>query len=143
MIRPLIVSTLLALAARLPLTASAPPPTAADRTFFENKVRPLFIARCYECPSDKKQKSGLRLNSQPDWQAGGATGAVIVPGDPAKNLLLEAIGRKNEDLPMPTKEALSAAEVAVLAEWIQRGAPDPRLSGRPHSSPISLHDFAP
>ena len=133
MIRPLIVSTLFALATRLPLTAAAP--TAADLAFFESKVRPLLIERCYECHSDKKQKGGLRLDSQPGWLAGGDTGAVIVPGDPAKSLLVEAIGRKNEDLQMPPKEALSAAEVAVLTEWIQRGAPDPRTSAPAASAP--------
>ncbi len=135
MIRPLIVSTLFALAARLPLTAAAPPPTAADLAFFESKVRPLLIERCYECHSDKKQKGGLRLDSQPGWLAGGDTGAVIVPGDPAKSLLVEAIGRKNDDLQMPPQEALSAAEVAVLTEWIQRGAPDPRTSAPAASAP--------
>ena len=135
MIRPLIVSTLFALAARLPLTAAAPPPTAADLAFFESKVRPLLIERCYECHSDKKQKGGLRLDSQPGWLAGGDTGAVIVPGDPAKSLLIEAIGRKNDDLQMPPQEALGAAEVAVLTEWIQRGAPDPRTSAPAASAP--------
>ena len=135
MIRPLIVSTLFALAARLPLTAAAPPPTAADLAFFESKVRPLLIERCYECHSDKKQKGGLRLDSQPGWLAGGDTGAVIVPGDPAKSLLVEAIGRKNDDLQMPPQEALGAAEVGVLTEWIQRGAPDPRTSAPAVAAP--------
>ena len=117
MIRPLIVSTLFAFVVRLSPAAPAIAvlPNADDLAFFEGKVRPLLIERCYECHSDKKQKGGLRLDSQPGWQAGGDTGAVIVPGDPAKSLLVAAISRKNEDLQMPPKEALSAAEVAILA----------------------------
>ena len=135
MIRPLIVSALFGFAASLTPAASSPASNAADFAFFESKVRPLLIERCYECHSDKKQKGGLRLDSQPGWQAGGDTGTVIVPGDPAKSLLIEAIGRKNEDLQMPPKEALSAAEVALLTEWIQRGAPDPRTTAPAPSAP--------
>jgi len=130
MTRPFIALVLSLLAAR---TLSAV--NAADLAFFESKVRPLLIERCYECHSDKKQKGGLRLDSQPGWQAGGDTGAVIVPGDPAKSLLIEAIGRKNEDLQMPPKEALSAPEVALLTEWIQRGAPDPRTTAPAVAAP--------
>jgi len=130
MIRPFIALVLSLLA---PRTLSAE--NAADLAFFEGKVRPLLIERCYECHSDKKQKGGLRLDSQPGWQAGGDTGAVIVPGDPAKSLLVAAISRKNEDLQMPPKEALSAAEVAIFTEWVQRGAPDPRTTAPAPSAP--------
>jgi hypothetical protein len=130
MIRPFIALVLSLLA---PRTLSAV--NAADLAFFEGKVRPLLIERCYECHSDKKQKGGLRLDSQPGWQAGGDTGAVIVPGDPAKSLLVAAISRKNEDLQMPPKEALSAAEVAIFTEWVQRGAPDPRITAPAPSAP--------
>lgn len=108
--------------------SASPAPAAADLAFFESQVRPLLVERCYECHGDKKQKGGLRLDSLPGWQAGGDTGAVIVPGDPAKSLLIEAIHYKNEDLQMPPKQALSATEVATLTEWIRRGAPDPRTT---------------
>ena len=137
MTRPFIASTLFAFVVRLSPAAPAIviPPNAADLAFFESKVRPLLIERCYECHSEKKQKGGLRLDSQPGWQAGGDTGAVIVPGDPAKSLLVAAISRKNEDLQMPPKEALSAAEVAILTEWTQRGAPDPRTTAPAPSAP--------
>lgn len=128
MIRPVIALALLACAqpsARAQAAASA---EAADLDFFETKVRPLLVAQCYECHGDKKQKGGLRLDSRPGWHAGGDSGAVIVPGDPAASLLIEAVGYKNEDLQMPPKQPLPAADVAVLAEWIRRGATDPRAT---------------
>lgn len=134
--RPVIVSALLKLAvARVFSATPAPTPTDADLAFFESKVRPLLIERCYECHGDKKQKGGLRLDSQPGWQAGGETGAVIVPGDPARSLLIEAIRYTNEDLQMPPKERLNAAGVAILTEWVQRGAPDSRASAPALSAP--------
>jgi hypothetical protein len=54
-------------------------------------------------------------------------GAAIVPGDPDKSLLIQAI-RYSDDLQMPPKEKgrLSAEVVADFEAWINRGAPDPR-----------------
>eukprot|EP01035_Chromulina_nebulosa_P060081 gene60081-82205_t len=135
------VAALLA-SASLASAATSPAPAAADLAFFEASVRPLLVERCYECHGDKKQKGGLRLDSLPGWQAGGDTGGVIVPGDPAKSLLIEAIHYKNEDLQMPPKQALSSAEIALLTDWIRRGAPDPRTtvpaSGAPKIAPMTL-----
>ena len=99
-----------------------------DIEFFESKVRPLLVEHCYECHGQKKQKGGLRLDSMPGWRTGGDSGTVIVPGKPETSLLIDAIGYKNEDLQMPPKEPLNAEFVAVLTEWVRRGAPDPRTS---------------
>ena len=42
--------------------------------FFEQNVRPLLVARCYECHSEKKQKGGLRLDSKAALLKGGDSG---------------------------------------------------------------------
>ncbi len=60
---------------------------------------------------------------------------MIVPGAPARSLLIEAIGYANEDLQMPPNGKLGAAEIAILTEWVQRGAPDPRDSVPALSTP--------
>ena len=119
-----------ACAAELASPVGAPPPDHAvdNLIFFENKVRPLLADHCYECHGEKKQKGGLRLDSQPGWQTGGESGAVIVPGHPDTSLLIEAIHYKNEDLQMPPKQPLSAPAIAILTEWVRRGAPDPRVT---------------
>lgn len=106
----------------------ARPATSDDLAFFETKVRPLLIEHCYECHDARKQKGGLRLDSLPGWQTGGDSGDVIKPGDPGASLLIEAIRYGNEDLQMPPKQKLDAREIAILTEWILRGAPDPRLT---------------
>ena len=126
MIRPLIVLAALACMVASAAAQSATDPTPDDLAFFEAQVRPLLSDRCYECHGEKKPKGGLRLDSRPGWMAGGDTGRVIVPGEPGLSPLIAAIGYKDEDLQMPPKEPLTAAEVAVLTEWVRRGAPDPR-----------------
>ena len=93
--------------------------------FFEAKVRPVLVARCYECHSAKAKKvrGGLRLDGRARLLAGGDRGPAVVPGDPDKSLLLEAVGYKNPDLQMPKDGKLPDAAVADLAAWVRMGAP--------------------
>lgn len=111
------------------LALIAAPLHAADTgiEFFESKVRPLLIKRCYECHSaDKKQKGGLVLDQRAGWEAGGDSGPALIPGDLKKSLIIEAVHHGDPDLAMPPKEKLTDSEIAILEQWITMGAPDPR-----------------
>ncbi|MCX6854731.1 MAG: PSD1 and planctomycete cytochrome C domain-containing protein [Verrucomicrobia bacterium] len=111
----------------LALTASQTRAADAGVEFFESKVRPLLIKRCYECHSaEKKQKGGLSLDQRVGWQTGGDSGPALVPGNPDKSLLIEAVRHKDKDLAMPPKEKLPDGEIATLEQWVKMGAPDPR-----------------
>jgi len=102
---------------------------ANDDAFFESKVRPLLLKRCLECHGSEKPKGGLRLDSRAGWEAGGEHGPPIVPGKPEASLLIKAVRYAHQDLHMPPPEKggqLSEAEIAILTQWIQIGAPDPR-----------------
>jgi cytochrome c553 len=107
--------------------AAAPSFPAADIEFFEKRIRPLLAQRCYECHSAgaKKLKGGLHLDSREALLKGGETRPAVVPGQPDKSLLIEAVRYGNQDLQMPPKSRLSAAQVTDLAEWVKRGAPWP------------------
>jgi hypothetical protein len=100
----------------------------ADLDFFEKKVRPILIERCYECHSAEsgKTKGSLAVDSKQALLQGGDNGPALVAGDADKSLIIEAIRYKNRDMQMPPKSALSSQEVKVLEDWVQRGAPDPR-----------------
>src|SRR5437868_15246788 len=97
-----------------------------DVAFFREKVQPILEQRCFECHSHKsgKMKGGLTLDSRSGWEAGGEQGAVIVRGEPEKSLLIKAIRRTDPDFKMPPKTSLPQNEVALLEEWVKRGAPD-------------------
>jgi len=98
--------------------------------FFEKRIRPLLIERCYECHSSgaKKLKGGLRLDSHEGWSKGGDSGTALVPGDPDKSLLVQAVRWLDEDTQMPPKNKLPQAEIDALVEWVKMGAPDPRTN---------------
>jgi len=115
----------------LPLSVSAAGPqlSKADSDFFENNIRPLLVENCYKCHSREspKLRGGLSLEFRETILAGGETGPAIVPGDPGKSLLVKAVSYTDSDLQMPPKDRkLSDDQIALLEEWIRRGAPDPR-----------------
>jgi hypothetical protein len=100
----------------------------ADLEFFEAKIRPVLVAECYECHDAKKQKGDLRLDYRDGLIKGGEEGPSIIPGDAKKSILLQSMDHSHETLQMPKKRTkLDAQIIADFAEWINRGAPDPRV----------------
>ncbi len=119
----------------LPLMLTALPGRADTLTpeataFFESKVRPLLIAECYSCHSEKATQGGLRLDNRDAILKGGGSGAAIVAGKPEASLLIRAVQYTDKRLQMPPKGRLSDAQIATLIEWVKRGAPDPRTNAQ-------------
>ncbi len=103
--------------------------SASDAQFFETKIRPLLVDKCYKCHSKEADKirGGLLLDTREAILHGGNTGPSVVPGKPDESLLIQAIRYKDEDLQMPPKgEKLTDQQIADLTEWVRRGMPDPR-----------------
>jgi hypothetical protein len=111
----------------LVMLTAGPAPAADDATLFEAKVRPLLAERCGSCHSQKagKRRGGLLLDGPNGLRKGGDSGPVLVPGHPEQSLLLRALRHEEGVSPMPPKGKLAEAEIAVLTEWVRRGAPMP------------------
>jgi hypothetical protein len=101
-------------------------PSADDIAFFETKIRPVLVDKCYKChgADEANRKAGLRLDSRPGIQKGGENGALIDPDKPTESLLLVAL--RHEGPQMPPDGKLQAAVIADFETWVKRGAPDPR-----------------
>jgi hypothetical protein len=110
----------------------------SDADFFERKVRPVLIERCFSCHSvsSNKHKGGLLMDSRDSILKGGDSGAAAVVRDPEKSLFLRAVSYSDE-LKMPPKGRLGGPIVADLKEWVRRGLPWPssRETGTPTSAP--------
>ncbi len=109
--------------------AEAPPSesqTVAATEFFEKKIRPVLVERCYGCHSEAAGavQGGLRLDSREGLRSGGDSGAGVVPGEPDKSLLLSAI--RYDGFEMPPDGRLSDQVIADFEAWIRSGAADPR-----------------
>ena len=138
---------LLALVLLTPSVArAADPPLKPEAVeFFEKKVRPVLVAHCYACHSAeaKKIKGGLRLDTRDGVVKGGTSGAVVVPGDPAKSLLIQAVRHADPDTKMPPDKKLDAQVVADLEAWVKMGAPDPRDGTIAKKPPTDLWSLKP
>jgi mono/diheme cytochrome c family protein len=116
-----------AIAAVLGAALVSGPAAAADRQaeqFFETRVRPVLTEHCFSCHSAAgKKKGGLVVDSLAGLIKGGQSGAALVPGKPDDSLIIKAVRRTDESVsPMPPKGKLPDEAVAVLTEWVAKGA---------------------
>jgi hypothetical protein len=88
-------------------------PTAADTTFFENKIRPVLVKECFECHSagSKESKTKLKLDVP-------VTNAALI------TRALRSAGKKT-----PHHKPLPEQIVRDFEKWIKRGAPFPPIAG--------------
>src|SRR4051812_25492156 len=98
---------------------AGPPSVGRDARAGERRVLREESA-AHPCPAllpvpfDCRQEAQGRplLDSRAALLKGGESGAVILPGSPAKSRLIEAIQYKNIDLRMPPRGKLSNAAIA-------------------------------
>lgn len=102
----------------------APKFTREQEEFFETKVRPALFANCFGCHADQQQMGGLRLDSLEHIRAGNSGGPAVIPGEPDKSPLIQAI-RYDGKVKMPPSGKLKPEEIAALTEWVKVGAPWP------------------
>ena len=126
--------------------AGVSPESAAATEFFEAKVRPVLAERCTSCHSGSKAAAGLDFSSRAPFLRTGPHGAAIVPGDPDRSRLIQAI-RQSGALKMPPDGRLPEAQVRDLESWVRAGAPWPERVPGP-TSPVSgpagtKRDFGP
>ncbi|MCW3054743.1 MAG: hypothetical protein JWN14_3913, partial [Chthonomonadales bacterium] len=108
--------------------APADTPTAAQLEFFETRIRPVLVERCYSCHNTATlAQGGLAVDQRASLLKGGNRGAVIVPGKPEKSRLIAVLEHTIPGLEMPKGGAkLDKSVIANFAKWIAMGAPDPR-----------------
>ncbi len=98
--------------------------------FFESRIRPLLIDKCFEChgPEAKPLEGGLSLSSRKSALVGGDTGPAIEPGIPEESLLIDAINY-GDVYEMPPDTKLPQADIDTLTQWVEMGAPWPAEQG--------------
>ncbi len=106
--------------------ASAADPAQIE--FFEQKIRPVLVEKCYSCHSGSPEEveAKLWLDSRAGLLRGGKSGPVVVAGKPDQSLLLDALRGTEKNLAMPPDEKLAATVIADFETWIRNGAVDPR-----------------
>jgi len=105
--------------------------------FFEAKIRPLLIEKCYHCHSTDapELRGGLYVDSRLGLITGGDSGTAITPGHPGDSLLIDSINYTS--LEMPPDSKLNPEQIAALTQWVEMGAPWPRVTSAPGTRPTS------
>jgi mono/diheme cytochrome c family protein len=104
---------------------------AADQTddqFFRQQVEPILVKRCLECHA-AEGRGGLDLRTKAATLKGGESGGAVIPHKPDDSLLFEYVSTQQ----MPPKKPLPEAEVALLKQWIARGAYFPERTLDPYA----------
>lgn len=108
------------------------PVTPAQAAFFEARIRPVLVQKCYGCHSAGAEKVGgeLLLDTREGIRRGGASGPAVVPGDLMASLLISAVRWHDPEKGMPPQNKggkLPASVIASFEQWVIMGAPDPRV----------------
>lgn len=101
-------------------TTVGPSQPAAPSLFA--KVQPLLQQKCAACHGENG-KEGIDLRTYGSLMKGGEHGAIVVPGDAANSVLVQALRGTNGKKQMPMKaDPLSEEEIKLVEDWIQAGA---------------------
>jgi hypothetical protein len=121
--------------------ARADAPSDSDKEkFFEEKIKPVLVSKCYECHSQEKKKikGKYRMDDAETIFKGGESGKpAIVPGKPEESHLLFSIRYIDKDtdshdalLMPPMKNGkpkkLPDEVIADFKKWIEDGAYYPK-----------------
>jgi cytochrome c5 len=91
----------------------------ADTAYFGNAVLPLLVSNCTtsKCHDDSSPAEGVNLTTYSTI----ISTAGVRPGSHSNSKLYKVLVDNGEDR-MPPTGALSAADIALIAKWIDQGA---------------------
>ena len=93
----------------------------SDAQFFDKQVAPILTHRCLPCHNEELRNGGISFLDRESLLKGGSRGPAIVPGQPEKSGLIDAL-RHEGQVQMPPGPPLPPKEIRILTEWVRRGA---------------------
>jgi hypothetical protein len=105
------------LAQQLPPTPT-PAPAISGALVYDPTINALFSLRCGDCHGENGIQ-GLNLLTYETTMAGGAHGAVIIPGDPESSPLIQ-----KQITEIPHFGQFTEKELQMIVDWIAIGAPE-------------------
>ncbi len=143
MMRWILLSCLLSVS--VTISRGADPTTGDAEQLYLSTIKPLLARGCQACHGALAQEAGLRLDTAAAIQRGGDSGPAVVAGDHTQSLLISRVTDPAPATRMPPEgegEALSAAEIASIAAWIDAGCPAP-IDEQPEADPRDHWAFSP
>jgi hypothetical protein len=101
-----------------------PAATNAATVDFAHEVVPLLKQQCGKCHAGSQKKGDFSINSRESLLAGGESGAAVIAGKSKASELYQRITSRDDSIRMPPEgEPLTGKQIALLASWIDEGAP--------------------
>jgi WD40 repeat protein len=94
----------------------------AEKVTFQDHVAPILKAKCGNCHSQGEAKGGLVLETYGATMQGGASGAVVEPGDVDNSRLYALVSHKEQPVMPPKDPKLPDDMLATISKWIETGA---------------------
>lgn len=115
----------------------------AAEVSYHREVVPVLQRHCYGCHHPGKLKGDVDLTSVAMLLKGGKHGSAVVPGEPAKSVLITEVSGADPAMPKDG-DRLTAQQVELLERWIREGArddspPPPPMRTEPpvyHAAPV-------
>ncbi|MBI2925093.1 MAG: DUF1553 domain-containing protein [Verrucomicrobia bacterium] len=131
------------LAVLLPIEAAQRVSPQTEREdFFEAHIRPVLTGTCFKCHGGEQVNHELRVDSREALLKGGESGPAVVPGDPERSLLIQAIRRTHADIKMPPKTKLADEVIGDFVTWVKDGAVWPKTTSARSQSTRSTRHWA-
>lgn len=84
-------------------------------------VQAIFREHCFACHCQDEARSDLALDSYASVMRGGASGAVIEPGEPENSRLWKLVNHQEQPHMPPEQDKLPEQQLAVIRAWIAGG----------------------
>ena len=109
---------------------------AGSGAFYTERVVPILSKNCYSCHGGMNHRGGFNMATRAGMLKGGKDGVAVVPGDPAKSLLVMLMrheGPADDPMPMPPppRPKVTDGEIAVVEQWVKAGAILPEDVAKP------------
>ena len=95
---------------------------AESKTTYTDHVRPILREYCFSCHNQNKAQNDLKVDSYETLMEGGASGAIIEPGDLESSWFWDLITHQDEPSMPPNADKMPDDKLAVIRKWIEGGA---------------------
>ena len=95
---------------------------AGAKTTYTDHVRPILREYCFSCHNQNKAQNDLKVDSYETLMEGGASGAVIEPGDVESSWLFDLVSHNDQPYMPPNADKMPDDKLAVIRKWIEGGA---------------------
>ena len=114
---------------------------------YQKDVLPIFRTECLACHNEDEKEGELDLSSYVGVMEGGASGAVIDPGDPDESRLYRLVSHRDQPSMPPETPMIAIESIELIKQWITAGAVETSAevvdSQEPHGVKVYLPVPAP